>query len=153
MICADSLQSSALCASIVFYMTNVRDCNMVLQTYLPSEVPLPLRKYIEEELVELRGDGKRKLEEWDRVYDYAYYNDLGDPGKGSEYVRPIMGGSTEYPYPRRGRTGRPPTETGKRLTYDAFLFTFGVVSLTTVQVDMLIWILTNVMIAENFLIL
>ncbi|KAM1130619.1 hypothetical protein ACFX19_045949 [Malus domestica] len=81
------------------------------KTYLPSEVPLPLRKYIEEELVELRGDGKRKLEEWDRVYDYAYYNDLGDPDKGSEYVRPIMGGSTEYPYPRRGRTGRPPKET------------------------------------------
>ncbi|KAB2619776.1 linoleate 9S-lipoxygenase 5 [Pyrus ussuriensis x Pyrus communis] len=72
------------------------------KTYLPSEVPLPLRKYIEEELVELRGDGKRKLEEWDRVYYYAYYNDLGDPDKGSEYVRPIMGGST----------------------YDAFLFTF-----------------------------
>lgn len=86
-----------------------------MQAWLPSETPAPLRWYREEELLNLRGNGTGKLEEWDRVYDYAYYNDLGDPEKGSDYVRPILGGSEKYPYPRRGRTGRPPTKTGYHL--------------------------------------
>ncbi|KAL5783691.1 hypothetical protein ACOSP7_008720 [Xanthoceras sorbifolium] len=81
------------------------------QTCIASETPAPLRYYREQELLNLRGDGEVvELQEWDRVYDYAFYNDLGDPDKGEKYQRPVLGGSAEYPYPRRGRTGRPPTE-------------------------------------------
>lgn len=80
------------------------------KTYLPGNTPEPLRLYREEELINLRGNGKDTLKEWDRVYDYAYYNDLGSPEKGPEHKRPVLGGSKECPYPRRGRTGRAPNK-------------------------------------------
>ncbi|KAL8105120.1 linoleate 9S-lipoxygenase 5-like isoform X2 [Apium graveolens] len=74
--------------------------------YLPHETPEFLRQHREEELKNLRGNGSGMLKEWDRVYDYAYYNDLGSPEKGTENARQVLGGSKEFPYPRRGRTGR-----------------------------------------------
>ncbi|OMP04940.1 Lipoxygenase, partial [Corchorus capsularis] len=77
--------------------------------YLPHEMPAPLRKYRQEELEVLRGDGKTQLKTGDRVYDYATYNDLGNPDSNPGLARPILGGSVEHPYPRRGRTSRPPS--------------------------------------------
>ncbi|WJX21007.1 Linoleate 9S-lipoxygenase 5 [Trifolium repens] len=81
------------------------------KAYLPCETPEPLRKFREEELATLRGKGAGKLNEWDRVYDYACYNDLGTPDNGPHYARPVVGGSQKFPYPRRGRTSRPHTRT------------------------------------------
>ncbi|GAU50603.1 hypothetical protein TSUD_410130 [Trifolium subterraneum] len=76
------------------------------KTYLPSETPGPLVYYREKELKTLRGDGEGERKEWERIYDYDFYNDLGDPDKKASLARPVAGGSTTIPYPRRGRTGR-----------------------------------------------
>ncbi|WJX92139.1 Lox2p [Trifolium repens] len=80
------------------------------KTYLPSETPAPLVYYRQEELKTLRGDGTGERKEWERIYDYDVYNDLGDPDKKASLARPVSGGSSTIPYPRRGRTGRKPAK-------------------------------------------
>ncbi|MQM15448.1 hypothetical protein Taro_048393 [Colocasia esculenta] len=81
--------------------------------FLPSETPPGLVKLREEELKELRGDGTSVRKLSDRIYDYDVYNDLGNPDKGMDLARPVLGGK-EIPYPRRCRTGRPATDADLR---------------------------------------
>lgn len=69
---------------------------------------MELRK---EELENLRGNGRGERKEWERKYDYELYNDLGDPDYGSQHLRPVLGASNLFPYPRRLRTGRQPSST------------------------------------------
>ncbi|KAL2613077.1 hypothetical protein R1flu_024769 [Riccia fluitans] len=69
------------------------------KTYLPGQTPSGLKALRDRELVALRGNGKGTRVASDRVYDYDIYNDLGVP-------RPALGGSKDFPYPRRCRTGR-----------------------------------------------
>ncbi|KAJ7980723.1 Lipoxygenase [Quillaja saponaria] len=77
--------------------------------YLPSNTPTGLKKLRANELVNLRGDGQGERKSFERIYDYDVYNDIGDPDKSLKLRRPALGGK-EHPYPRRCRTGRPPSE-------------------------------------------
>ncbi|GAU50604.1 hypothetical protein TSUD_410140 [Trifolium subterraneum] len=80
------------------------------KTYLPSQTPPPLVYYRQEELKVLRGDGTGERHEWERIYDYDVYNDVGNPDCKASFARPVIGGSKTLPYPRRGRTGRKPSK-------------------------------------------
>jgi linoleate 9S-lipoxygenase len=71
--------------------------------------------YRQEELKTLRGDGTGERKEWERIYDYDVYNDLGDPDKKASLARPVSGGSSTIPYPRRGRTGRKSAKKGNKI--------------------------------------
>ncbi|KDP26771.1 hypothetical protein JCGZ_17929 [Jatropha curcas] len=81
------------------------------QAYLPSQTPPGIKDLRHEDLLSIRGNGKGKRKPYDRIYDYATYNDLGNPDKDEDLARPVVGGSKDLPYPRRCRTGRPPTKT------------------------------------------
>ncbi|MBA0800142.1 hypothetical protein Gohar_010594, partial [Gossypium harknessii] len=76
--------------------------------YLPNDTPVGLKRLREKELKQLRGNSDDSRTTSDRIYDYDVYNDLGNPDKGDEFVRPILGNQSQ-PYPRRCRSKRPPT--------------------------------------------
>ncbi|GAB4829334.1 hypothetical protein Ancab_019003 [Ancistrocladus abbreviatus] len=78
------------------------------QAYLPSQTPPGIKDLRREDLLSIRGNGKGERKLHDRIYDYAPYNDLGNPDK-DDLARPVLGGE-ERPYPRRCRTGRPPVK-------------------------------------------
>ncbi|PKU68520.1 probable lipoxygenase 8, chloroplastic [Dendrobium catenatum] len=79
------------------------------KSYLPSSTPSGLQRLRRKDLEAKRGDGHGERKAYERIYDYDTYNDLGDPDSNEDLARPILGGSRQYPYPRRCRTGRPPS--------------------------------------------
>ncbi|XP_057842728.1 linoleate 13S-lipoxygenase 3-1, chloroplastic [Cryptomeria japonica] len=78
--------------------------------YLPSQTPPGLKDLRLKELQDLRGNGQGERKHSDRIYDYDLYNDLGNPDQSKDLARPVLG-TEQMPYPRRCRTGRPPTKT------------------------------------------
>ncbi|CAL8464299.1 g3834 [Coccomyxa elongata] len=83
---------------------------------LPKDTPGPIAELRRLELLSIQGrnpDGSHTVESRhqrkgpDRIYDYQTYNDLGDPVRSPDLERPTLGGSEEFPFPRRMRTGRP----------------------------------------------
>ncbi|KAL2937414.1 Linoleate 13S-lipoxygenase 2-1 chloroplastic, partial [Bienertia sinuspersici] len=80
------------------------------KSYLPSQTPSGLKRLREKDLEALRGDGTGERKNFERIYDYSTYDDLGNPDKNPELARPVLGGSKEFPYPRRCRTEHPPTK-------------------------------------------
>ncbi|CAA6668318.1 unnamed protein product [Spirodela intermedia] len=61
------------------------------QAYLPSQTPDGLKDLRQDDLVSLRGNGKGERKKHERVYDYALYNDLGNPDKNEDLTRPVLG--------------------------------------------------------------
>ncbi|MCO5561651.1 hypothetical protein L7F22_015272 [Adiantum nelumboides] len=80
------------------------------QPYLPLETPQGLKELREQSKASFRGNGKGVRKSWESIYEYDVYNDIGNPDKSEELSRPTLGGNGELPYPRRCRTGRPPTK-------------------------------------------
>ncbi|KAL4198184.1 hypothetical protein AMTRI_Chr03g138900 [Amborella trichopoda] len=79
------------------------------KSYLPPVTPAGLKKLREKELETLRGNGQGERKDFERIYDYDKYNDLGNPDD-ADTARPVLDGK-DHPYPRRCRTGRPMTRT------------------------------------------
>ncbi|XP_073099393.1 LOW QUALITY PROTEIN: probable lipoxygenase 8, chloroplastic [Elaeis guineensis] len=79
------------------------------ETCLPNQTPSGVQRLRKKELKTLRGNAQGKRKRFERIYDYDTYNDLGCPDQGDEKARPVLGGK-QHPYPRRCRTGRPPTK-------------------------------------------
>ncbi|KAL0904751.1 hypothetical protein M5K25_026899 [Dendrobium thyrsiflorum] len=85
------------------------------KSYLPSDTPDGLKEYRDKELKALRGNGTGERKVFERIYDYDVYNDLGDPDIHRDNARPVLGGSKQFPYPRRCRTGRPKTKSDPKM--------------------------------------
>ncbi|PPE00752.1 hypothetical protein GOBAR_DD02254 [Gossypium barbadense] len=88
--------------------TKVSKFKLKFELYLPKKTPQGLVELRKKELQKLqapRPKGEWNL--WDRIYDYDVYNNLGDPKNGRLYDRPVLGGSTTFPYPRRLKTCHP----------------------------------------------
>ncbi|GLJ05543.1 hypothetical protein SUGI_0019850 [Cryptomeria japonica] len=81
------------------------------KAFLPEETPIGLRILREMDMKSLRGDGTGERKMGDLIYDYDVYNDLGQPDKSPQLRREVLGGSQDFPYPRRCRTGRPRIKT------------------------------------------
>lgn len=107
------MSSASVIFSSIFIYVVVVVAVLYTQAYLPKDIPGALKELREKELQELRGDGTGERKESDRIYDYATYNDLGKPDEDPKLARPPLGGSAEFPFPRRMRTGRPPSKTSK----------------------------------------
>lgn len=103
-----------------------------MQSYLPKQTPEALRELRKEELVSLRGTDRGERKPWERVYEYDHYNDLGNPDKGQQHTRPVLGGSHTYPYPRRGRTGRPLSDKGKNVENSNFILSYSALDLQNI---------------------
>lgn len=78
---------------------------------LPQDTPDGLKDLRETDKASLRGTGKGVRKGHERIYDYDLYNDLGNADKDASLTRPTLGNSDNFPYPRRCRTGRRPTQT------------------------------------------
>ncbi|GJW20928.1 linoleate 13S-lipoxygenase 3-1, chloroplastic-like protein [Tanacetum coccineum] len=77
--------------------------NVVLELFSLTidQILLQRIKFVErKELRGLRGDGTGVRKLLDRIYDYDAYNDLGNPDRGNDFIRPLLGGQND-PYPRR----------------------------------------------------
>ncbi|ONM32675.1 lipoxygenase12 [Zea mays] len=76
--------------------TNADRVFFINTSYLPDRTPQALRLLRDEELRSLRGNGRGERKDWERVYDYDLYNDLGDPDK-EDRARPALGGTATHP--------------------------------------------------------